>query len=128
MTTQEDDKEDQASIIQARARILENPVYQKMPFYPYKDLLMWQEVEAQQRQNSGKQRNDLIYRQVRDTYLQLIKEQVQNYLKRNPNNNVDQLADDVEPEVLLMAIYGDGVTAASIEDLRNTLFANSKIK
>lgn len=48
LSTLDDEKEDQqASIIQARARILENPVYQKMPFYPYKDLLMWQEVEAQ---------------------------------------------------------------------------------
>ena len=26
--------------------VLDNPVYKKMPFYPYKDLLMWQEVEA----------------------------------------------------------------------------------
>ena len=63
LSIMDDDREDQqANIIQARAKILENPVYQKMPFYPYKDLLMWQEVEAQQRRNSGKQRNDLIYR------------------------------------------------------------------
>ncbi len=31
--------------------VLDNPVYQKMPFYPFKDSLMWQEVEAQQRQS-----------------------------------------------------------------------------
>ena len=45
---------------------------------------MWQEVEAQQRINSGQKRNDLIYQQVRNAYLQITKEQVQNFLKKNP--------------------------------------------
>ena len=65
------DKQDQETTnIESRARILENPVYQKMPFYPYKDLLMWQEVEKQRIVNSGKQRNDFIYQHVRNTYMQ----------------------------------------------------------
>lgn len=39
-----------------------------MPFYPYKDLLMWQEVEKQRTINSGTKRNDMIFQQVRIAY------------------------------------------------------------
>ena len=72
-------------MIEKRARILENPVYQKMPFYPYKDLLMWQEVEAQQQVNQGIHRNDYIYEQVRKAYKQLTLQQVKNFLAQNPS-------------------------------------------
>ena len=110
-------------MIEKRARILENPVYQKMPFYPYKDLLMWQEVEAQQQVNQGIHRNDYIYEQVRKAYKQLTLQQVKNFLAQNPSAQLEYLDDEAKPEEILGAIYGDGVTDADIEELRNNLLS-----
>ena len=71
-------------MIESRARILENPVYKKMPFYPYKDLLMWQEVEAQQCRDYSQKLNEIIYREVRNNYFAQMKEEIEKHLKQNP--------------------------------------------
>ena len=39
-----------------------------MPFYPTKDLLMWQELETQQNLNYSKKLNELIYEEIKNTY------------------------------------------------------------
>ena len=51
------------------------------------------------------------------------KEQVQNFLKRNPQSNIEKFAEDVEPSELLQGIYGDGVSPARIEELKNSLLS-----
>lgn len=54
------------------------------------------------------------------------KEQVQNYLKRNPKTKIEKLAADIEPSELLQGIYGDGVSVARIEELKNSLLSSAQ--
>ena len=63
---------------------------------------------------------------MRDTYLSMNKEQVQNFLKRNPQSNIEKLADDIEPSELLQGIYGDGVSVTRIEELKNSLLNSAQ--
>lgn len=56
--------ESQIKLNENDAAILHNPVYQQMAFYPYRNQLIWQEKEEQQKQ---KLMND-YYRTVREEY------------------------------------------------------------
>ena len=96
----------EANNLETRAKILDNPVYQKMPFYPYKDLLMWQEVEKQRMTTLGSKRNDLIFQQVRSAYLSVIKENVSSFLKKNPRDEkaMKLLKRSESPSVYLKAL------------------------
>lgn len=92
-----------------------------MPFYPYKDFLMWQEVESQQRSNYSKKLNELIYREVRNTYLGQFKDEVKKYLQRNAHVEMGQIDESMNPTQILTHIYGDGVSTAQIEQLMSKL-------
>ena len=66
----------------AEAKILDNPVYQKMQFYPFRNQLIWKEKEEQQKQGALDKKQELKYREVRDNYKNILTEQVQLFMKK----------------------------------------------
>lgn len=69
---------------ESEAKILDNPVYQKMQFYPFRNQLIWQEKEEQQKLDTLDNWQKDEYNKIMNDYKSMLTDQVQLYLKHNP--------------------------------------------